>query len=115
MEQIHVRKNELDEDRRHIRSTPKFAPAGQSTQMVVGATNSTDRDIIQRADTLYRRFALRRIYYTGFSPYPKAVSASPSLRHPWFASIVSTRPTGSSATTASMPMRSPLPTIPISI
>jgi putative DNA modification/repair radical SAM protein len=85
MEQIHVRKNELDEDRRHIRSTPKFAPAGQSTQMVVGATNSTDRDIIQRADTLYRRFALRRIYFTGFSPYPKAdlrlpLAATPLVR-----------------------------------
>jgi predicted DNA-binding helix-hairpin-helix protein len=53
--------------------------------MVVGATNSTDRDIIQRADTLYRRFALRRIYYTGFSPYPKAdlrlpLAATPLVR-----------------------------------
>ncbi len=38
MDQIHTRKIELDEDRRRIRSTPKFAPAGQSTQMVVGAT-----------------------------------------------------------------------------
>lgn len=85
MSQIQVRKSELDEDRRHIRSTPKFAPAGQSTQMVVGATPSTDREIIQRADGLYRQFGLRRIYYTGFSPYPKAdlrlpLAATPMVR-----------------------------------
>ena len=46
MSQIHTRKTELDEDRRRIRSTPKFAPAGQSTQMVVGATPSTDAQIL---------------------------------------------------------------------
>ena len=85
MSQIQTRKDELDEDRRRIRSTPKFAPAGQSTQMVVGATASTDREIIQRADGLYRQYGLRRIYYTGFSPYPKAdlrlpLAATPLMR-----------------------------------
>ncbi|HEY2039192.1 MAG TPA: putative DNA modification/repair radical SAM protein [Edaphobacter sp.] len=85
MSQIHVRKIELDEDRRRIRSTPRFAPAGQSTQMVVGATPSTDREIIERADGLYRQYGLRRIYYTGFSPYPKAdrrlpLAATPLVR-----------------------------------
>ncbi|MEG9436193.1 putative DNA modification/repair radical SAM protein [Edaphobacter sp. HDX4] len=85
MNQIHSRKTEMDEDRRRIRSTPKFAPAGQSTQMVVGATDTTDHEIIQRADALYSSFHLRRIYYTGFSPYPKAdrrlpLAATPMVR-----------------------------------
>jgi predicted DNA-binding helix-hairpin-helix protein len=85
MGQIQTRKDELDEDRRRIHSTPKFAPAGQSTQMVVGATASTDREIMQRADGLYRQYGLRRIYYTGFSPYPKAdlrlpLAATPMVR-----------------------------------
>ena len=85
MAQIHDRKNELDEDRARFNSTPKFAPAGQSTQMVIGATPSTDRDIIQRASGLYQTFKLRRVYYTGFSPYPEAdtrlpLKASPMVR-----------------------------------
>jgi putative DNA modification/repair radical SAM protein len=82
MSQIHTRKTELDEDRRRIRSTPKFAPAGQSTQMVVGATQSTDREVIERADSLYTRFRLKRVYYTGFSPYPKADSRLPLAATP---------------------------------
>lgn len=85
MHQIHSRKTEMDEDRRRIRSTPKFAPAGQSTQMVVGATDTTDHEIIHRAASLYSSYRLRRIYYTGFSPYPQAdrrlpLAATPLVR-----------------------------------
>ncbi len=85
MAQIHDRKAELDEDRLRLRSTPKFAPAGQSTQMVIGATPSTDREIIGRASGLYQSFKLKRVYYTGFSPYPEAdtrlpLKASPLVR-----------------------------------
>lgn len=85
MAQIHTRKEEADEDRRHFNAAPKFAPAGQSTQMVIGATPSTDRDIIHRADNLYRSYKLRRVYYTGFSPFPEAdtrlpLNASPMMR-----------------------------------
>ena len=85
MSRIAERKTEVDEDRRKLRSTPKFAPAGQSTQMVIGATPSTDRDIIQRASTLYGDYKLRRVYYTGFSPYPEAdtrlpLQATPRMR-----------------------------------
>lgn len=72
MQQIALRKDELDEDRRRFASAPKFAPAGQSTQMVIGATAATDRDIIRRASSLYSDYKLRRVYYTGFSPYPEA-------------------------------------------
>ena len=75
----------MDEDRRKLHSAPKFAPAGQSTQMVIGATPSTDRDIIQRASSLYGEYKLRRVYYTGFSPYPEAdtrlpLKATPRMR-----------------------------------
>ncbi len=70
MAQIRDRKSELDRDRPRLRSTPKFAPAGQSTQLVVGATASSDRDILTTASHLYSRFSLRRIYYSGFSPFP---------------------------------------------
>lgn len=85
MAQIHERKAETDEDRSRLRSTPVFAPAGQSTQMVVGATPATDRQILQRADTLYKSYKLRRVYYTGFSPFPEAdarlpLKASPRMR-----------------------------------
>ncbi|MBE7182579.1 MAG: putative DNA modification/repair radical SAM protein [Terriglobus roseus] len=85
MGQIADRKAEVDEDRRKLPSAPKFAPAGQSTQMVIGATPSSDRDIIQRASTLYGDYKLRRVYYTGFSPYPEAdtrlpLKATPRMR-----------------------------------
>ncbi len=85
MTQIHDRKLEAEEDRTRFHSAPKFAPAGQSTQMVVGATPSTDREIIARASGLYTSFKLKRVYYTGFSPYPEAdtrlpLKASPLIR-----------------------------------
>lgn len=85
MGQIHARKEEADDERRRSRLAPVFAPAGQSTQMVIGATPSTDRDIIQRASSLYSNYKLRRVYYTGFSPYPEAdarlpLAATPRLR-----------------------------------
>src|SRR5215207_4047553 len=49
---------------RKYRSAPSFAPAGQSTQMIVGADAASDRDIVRKASTLYDRFALRRVYYS---------------------------------------------------
>ncbi|MGI8772471.1 MAG: putative DNA modification/repair radical SAM protein [Acidobacteriaceae bacterium] len=72
MLQIHQRKSELEEDRQRKLSAPRFAPAGQSTQMIVGATPSTDQQILGTASHLYNSYKLRRIYYSGFSPYPKA-------------------------------------------
>lgn len=49
---------------------PVFAPAGQSTQMIVGATPSTDSDILTTSSRLYDAHKLRRVYYTAFSPIP---------------------------------------------
>ena len=49
---------------------PRFAPAGQSTQMIVGADAAPDREIITRSANLYASYALRRVYYSAFSPIP---------------------------------------------
>ncbi|NYF51980.1 putative DNA modification/repair radical SAM protein [Tunturiibacter gelidoferens] len=77
MNKIALRKDEADEDRRKLPSAPKFATAGQSTQMVIGATPATDREILTTATHLYGQYKLRRIYYTGFSPYPAADARLP--------------------------------------
>ena len=67
---------------KRYRSAPKFAPAGQSTQMIVGADAATDGDIIARAAGLYGRFQLRRVYYSAFSPIPDASAVLPLQRPP---------------------------------
>lgn len=65
------------------RGRPRFAPAGQSTQMIVGATPSPDRSVLATADRLYGTHGLRRVYYTAYSPIPRAhqdlPTAQPSL------------------------------------
>jgi putative DNA modification/repair radical SAM protein len=68
--------------KKRYRSAPSFAPAGQSTQMIVGADAASDRDIVQRASTLYDRYALRRVYYSAFSPIPDASAVLPLQRPP---------------------------------
>ncbi len=68
--------------RKRYKSAPKFAPAGQSTQMIVGADAATDRDIVGKAATLYDRFSLRRVYYSAFSPIPEASAVLPLQRPP---------------------------------
>ncbi len=64
-------KNELvlyKEEKKIFKKVPKFAPAGQSTQMIVGATNETDLKIIKVADHFYRNFNMKRVYYSGYVP-----------------------------------------------
>ncbi len=51
---------------------PKFAPAGQSTQMIVGADGASDQQILTAADNLYGNYRMRRVYYSAFSPIPDA-------------------------------------------
>lgn len=58
----------FNEERRIIKSTPKFVPAGQSTQMVVGATPESDKDIMHTATEYYKTFKLKRVYYSGYIP-----------------------------------------------
>ena len=61
---------------------PRFAPAGQSTQMIVGADGSNDATILQQATRLYSGYGLRRVYYSGFSPIPDASSRLPLVSPP---------------------------------
>src|SRR3569833_1283289 len=82
MNQIAERKTELDEDRRRHRSTPRFAPAGQSTQMVIGATSTSDRQILSTASHLYSNYKLRRIYFSSFSPFPLGDARLPQSAPP---------------------------------
>lgn len=51
-----------------IKSVPKFVPAGQSTQMVIGATPESDMEIMYSADSYYKSFSLKRVYYSGYIP-----------------------------------------------
>lgn len=67
------------DERKIIRSTPKFAPAGQSTQVIVGATNETDLQIIKTADSFYKGFNLKRVYYSGYVPIVSNDTRLPGL------------------------------------
>jgi putative DNA modification/repair radical SAM protein len=67
---------------KRYRAAPSFAPAGQSTQMIVGADAATDCAIMTRAATLYDRFRLRRVYYSAFSPIPDSSAVLPLVRPP---------------------------------
>ncbi|HWC56179.1 MAG TPA: putative DNA modification/repair radical SAM protein [Sphingomicrobium sp.] len=73
---------EADDAAKRFKSAPKFAPAGQSTQMIVGADNASDADIVGKASTLYDRFGLRRVYYSAFSPIPDPSAVLPLKRPP---------------------------------
>ena len=67
---------------KRYKSAPRYAPAGQSTQMIVGADAATDSDIVLRASGLYDRFGMRRVYYSAFSPIPDASAVLPLKRPP---------------------------------
>ncbi|QIL01786.1 putative DNA modification/repair radical SAM protein [Sphingomonas sinipercae] len=73
---------ETKDARKRFKSAPRFAPAGQSTQMIVGADAANDCDIVARSSTLYDRFKLRRVYYSAFSPIPDASAVLPLQRPP---------------------------------
>ena len=55
-------------EKKIIRSTPKYAPAGQSTQMIVGATGESDRDVMYSAAYYYKKYKMKRVYYSGYIP-----------------------------------------------
>jgi putative DNA modification/repair radical SAM protein len=59
---------QFSEEKKLIKSVPKFVPAGQSTQMVIGATPETDKEIMYTADAFYKNFSLKRVYYSGYVP-----------------------------------------------
>ncbi|MBL8269449.1 putative DNA modification/repair radical SAM protein [Steroidobacter sp.] len=72
----------LDEKADGGAKAPRFSPAGQSTQLIVGADDSTDAAIIETADTLYRSYKLRRIYYSAFSPIQRSSARLPNQAPP---------------------------------
>ena len=67
---------------KRFKHAPRFAPAGQSTQMIIGADAADDRAIVARAHSLYDRYDLRRVYYSAFSPIPDASAVLPLQRPP---------------------------------
>lgn len=64
--QTHIRENK--EELALYRHAPRFVPAGQSTQVMVGATQDTDYQILSVAESLYRRFSLKRVFYSAYIP-----------------------------------------------
>jgi putative DNA modification/repair radical SAM protein len=83
MQTMHEKISESKEEQKKTKRAPIFASAGQSTQMIVGATPSSDRDIILKASSLYEKFSLKRVYYSAFSPiqnsHPSLPLKSPPL------------------------------------
>ncbi len=81
MGQLRWRIDESKEARRAKMPTrakpPRFAPAGQSTQMIVGADGADDRDVLDASVDLYGNYRLRRVYYSAFSPIPDASKVLP--------------------------------------
>lgn len=74
---------EAAKDKTHTGRKPRrFAPAGQSTQMIIGADGADDVTILSSATRLYTGYKLRRVYYSAFSPIPDASSALPLIRPP---------------------------------
>ncbi|MCP4095689.1 MAG: putative DNA modification/repair radical SAM protein [Planctomycetaceae bacterium] len=74
--------DEIKSDRKSGMRPPKFAPAGQSTQMIVGATETPDNEILKTASELYTGQRLRRVYYSAYSPIPHADSLLPGKSPP---------------------------------
>jgi predicted DNA-binding helix-hairpin-helix protein len=61
---------------------PKFAPAGQSTQLIIGADGASDTEVVDRSASLYAGYGLRRVYYSAFSPIPDSSSVLPLSKPP---------------------------------
>ena len=69
-----IRKNMIEnaEDKKIFKSTPSFIPAGQTTQMIIGASGESDYAILSRSENLYKNFDLKRVYYSGYIPVNKS-------------------------------------------
>ena len=70
------------ENRQKFRHAPRFVPAGQSTQMVVGATPESDNQILHLASALYARPSMKRVYYSGYVPVNSYDKRLPALTTP---------------------------------
>ena len=78
-------RSKIEENRhesKRSKKAPAFAPAGQSTQMVIGASPATDADILATSQHMYEDKKLRRVYYSAYSPIPHASSLLPAQAAP---------------------------------
>ena len=73
---------ESAEDRKKMRSAPKFVPAGQSTQLIIGASPESDKQILNLASNLYKRPSIKRVYYSGYIPVNDYDKRLPALKSP---------------------------------
>lgn len=73
---------QTEEDRKRMRHVPRFVPAGQSTQMIVGASPDTDRDILLTSSALYGMPTMRRVYYSGYVSVNAYDTRLPALKQP---------------------------------
>lgn len=73
---------ENKEDRRRLRHVPRFVPAGQSTQMIVGASPDSDKDILALSSALYSTLTMRRVYYSGYVAVNLYDNRLPALKQP---------------------------------
>lgn len=79
---LRLRLEEAGEEKRKSRHAPSFAPAGQSTQMIVGADQADDADIVRASVALYSGYKLKRVYYSAYSPIPGSSGSLPARRPP---------------------------------
>ena len=79
---LRIRLEEAQDERRRSRHARAFAPAGQSTQMIVGADGERDTDIISTSASLYGGYRLKRVYYSAYSPIPGSSQSLPSRKPP---------------------------------
>lgn len=73
---------ESKEERQKFRHAPRFAPAGQSTQVIVGATPDSDKDILKLSSALYQRPTMKRVYYSGYVSVNEYDKRLPALKQP---------------------------------
>ena len=73
---------ETSENRRRLRHVPSFAPAGQSTQLIIGASPESDYEILNLADRLYHQQSLKRVYYSAYVPVEQSMSRLPIITEP---------------------------------
>ena len=73
---------QCEEDKKRMRHVPRFVPAGQSTQMIVGASPETDRDILLTSSALYSMPTMRRVYYSGYVSVNAYDTRLPALKQP---------------------------------
>lgn len=82
MADVRMRK-QVASDTSHTGKRPApFAPAGQSTQVIIGADDATDATVLGQSTRLYASYKLKRVYYSAFSPIPDSSSKLPLIRPP---------------------------------